>query len=60
MCLTNQLSDFVPESFCDLHANQFIVAGCPSDKEMGIDSRCTAEHMQGLDVDEMQYEEKVG
>jgi hypothetical protein len=27
---------------------------------MGIDLRCTAEHMQGLDVDEMKYEEKAG
>jgi hypothetical protein len=53
--VTNQLSDFVPES-SDLHANQFIVAGCSSDKQIGIDLRCTAEHMQGLDVDEMKYE----
>jgi hypothetical protein len=60
MCLANQLSDFVPESFPDLHAHQVIVAGCPGDKEMGIDLRCTAEHMQGLDVDEMKYEEKAG
>ena len=49
----------MPESFPHLCANQFIVSGCPSDKEMGIDLS-TAEHMQGLDVDEMKYEEKVG
>jgi len=51
MCLTNQLSDFVPESFSDLCAYLYRVDGCPSDK-MDIDLRCTAEHMQGLDVDE--------
>jgi len=50
----------VPESIPDLCANQFIVAGCLSDKQMGIDLRCTAERMQGLDVDDMEYEEKVG
>jgi len=59
MWLTNQLSDFVSESLPDLRANQFIVAGCPSDKQMGVDIRCTAEHMQGLDV-EMEHDEKAG
>ena len=59
MCLTNQLSDFVPESFSDLCAYLYRVDGCPSDK-MDIDLRCTAEHMQGLDVDEKKFEEKVG
>ena len=50
----------MPECLPHLRANQFIVAGCPSDKQTGIDLRCTAERMQGLDVDDVEYEEKVG
>jgi hypothetical protein len=55
MCLTNQISDFVPES-SDLCANQFTVAGFPSDKEVGIDLRCRL----NICRDKMKYEEKVG